>query len=541
MADHPVMRLTQEAYDALKTELSANPDLWLNPQANFENILVDKGIPDYAEPTSVVSVGSISLQSDLKEPSNRRHRSDRQALGFYQSLQGMTPEIATDPNIWAWITHFRLHAYALARWPYQSGRDKVAHFESHWFCTNARDAVWRHNTASRTWWVGHISEIAASESGGIFSALDAVQHFAYHPRHYHNMLSSNITKSPLVLAEVTRALLNEAQGISGEGSDQIWKRLNLSAGVALLDAMPRDALRALIVTAVDEIMSIPRYVTDRTKIRTEPVKVLSLGAGVQSTCLALMADRGEFGLEKPDFAIFADTGWEPKAVYEHLDWLEKELSYDVYRVNNGNLKANLLAGGELPNGSKHIGIPAFVANPDGGKGILRRQCTTHYKMTPIHRKIREYLEVPDGKPVPKDKRIEMWLGISLDESVRQKPSQESWITKRYPLIENSLSRADLYDWFRRKYPGIDLPKSACIGCPYHDDSMWKDLRDKNPQEFLDAVEVDMALRDNPQIASLINGKAFLHRSRKPLIQVDFSDVQGYEERMNEECEGLCGI
>lgn len=44
------------------------------------------------------------------------------------------------------------------------------------------------------------------------------------------------------------------------------------------------------------------------------LRVLSLGAGVQSTTLVLMAAHGVVG-PMPDCAIFADTGWEPKAVY----------------------------------------------------------------------------------------------------------------------------------------------------------------------------------------------------------------------------------
>src|SRR5437764_521642 len=43
------------------------------------------------------------------------------------------------------------------------------------------------------------------------------------------------------------------------------------------------------------------------------LRVLSLGAGVQSTTVLLMAMRGEIR-DKLDCAIFADTGWEPKAV-----------------------------------------------------------------------------------------------------------------------------------------------------------------------------------------------------------------------------------
>ena len=51
---------------------------------------------------------------------------------------------------------------------------------------------------------------------------------------------------------------------------------------------------------------------------SEPdMRVLSLGAGVQSTTLLLMAVEGI--LPGLDCAIFADTGWEPARVYEHLD------------------------------------------------------------------------------------------------------------------------------------------------------------------------------------------------------------------------------
>lgn len=47
--------------------------------------------------------------------------------------------------------------------------------------------------------------------------------------------------------------------------------------------------------------------------------VLSLGAGVQSTTLVLLALDGVLAL--PNCAVFADTGCEPAAVYTHLDRL----------------------------------------------------------------------------------------------------------------------------------------------------------------------------------------------------------------------------
>jgi 3'-phosphoadenosine 5'-phosphosulfate sulfotransferase (PAPS reductase)/FAD synthetase len=41
------------------------------------------------------------------------------------------------------------------------------------------------------------------------------------------------------------------------------------------------------------------------------VRVISLGAGVQSTTVLLLAHRGELPGGPVDYAIFADTGWEP--------------------------------------------------------------------------------------------------------------------------------------------------------------------------------------------------------------------------------------
>ena len=47
----------------------------------------------------------------------------------------------------------------------------------------------------------------------------------------------------------------------------------------------------------------------------EPMHILSLGAGVQSSALALMFAKGEL-TPMPAGAIFADTGAEPKYVYD---------------------------------------------------------------------------------------------------------------------------------------------------------------------------------------------------------------------------------
>ena len=541
MSDYPVMRLTQPAYDALRVLASSKPELWLDHNTDFAALLQEQGITEYAEETVVKGDEDFVLLPAKDEPRNRQHRADRQALGFYRSLANITPTIATDGNMWAWMNHFRLHSYSIHRWASGSFKNLAKFVHEHWFVEDQRNGLARNNAAGRTWWLAHIAKTAAQASGGAFSVEEAVNLFADAPRYYHNCLDSLVTRNPSILSEVVRSLLTDAQGIKRASSDEIWKHLNLSAGTMVLDAMPRLDLREHISIRVEELMSDEDHVVDRTKLRNVvPLRVLSLGAGVQSTVLALMADRSEFNLPRPDFAIFADTGWEPQAVYDHLEWLKEELSYEVVVVDNGNIRENVLAG-VLPDKSSHIGIPAYLKNPDGSKGILRRQCTTHYKMTPIHRRIREYLNLENGKRARKRQQVEMWLGISIDESARQKPSQEEWITKRYPLIENNLSRAQLQDWFNTHYPERTLPKSSCIGCPYHDDAMWKSLKENSPSEFADAVFIDRALREVPTLKELVRAEAYLHQSRTPLGELDFSDVRTYEDLMVEECEGLCGV
>ena len=91
--------------------------------------------------------------------------------------------------------------------------------------------------------------------------------------------------------------------------------------------------------------------------------IISLGAGVQSTTMALMAARGEIA-PMPNCAIFADTGAEPLAVYRHLDWLEGVLPFPVYRVSAGNLRDEIV--GAMSGNNRMDARPPFFTNSGGG-------------------------------------------------------------------------------------------------------------------------------------------------------------------------------
>lgn len=242
------------------------------------------------------------------------------------------------------------------------------------------------------------------------------------------------------------------------------------------------------------------------------IRVLNLGAGVQSTTLALLAVDGE--LPKPDVAIFADTGWEPRRVYEHLERLEKVLAdagIPLHRVSSGNLRADYLDPAH-----RFASVPYFVRNPDGTEGMGRRQCTSEYKLKPIKVKVRELLGYPHPKPVPRGVWAESWIGFSTDEIHRVRDTLDVQYSRpRHPLLELGMSRKDCARWLAAR-GWSSVAKSACIGCPFHGNRQWRDLRDNSPTEWADAVEFDRAIRKGGARGLPLNGEAFLHRSRIPL-------------------------
>ncbi|WP_350283519.1 hypothetical protein [Nitrosomonas sp.] len=258
------------------------------------------------------------------------------------------------------------------------------------------------------------------------------------------------------------------------------------------------------------------------------MKVLSLGAGVQSSALALMAEHGD--IEKPDYAIFADTGWEPNHVYSWLDYLISKLSFPVIRVSAGNIRDDLIRN--IETGDRFASIPFYL---NGGMG--RRQCTSQYKLQPIFKKVRELLGYQPSKRIPAGS-VQMYIGISLDEVHRMKPSREIWISNRYPLIDLMFSRIDCLSWMDAK--GYPLPpKSSCVGCPFHNDSYWMDLKRSDPDSFSDAVRIDNLLRSRGP-RKFMNHFEYMHRSRKPLADIDFTDFQREIDFFGMECEGICG-
>lgn len=139
--------------------------------------------------------------------------------------------------------------------------------------------------------------------------------------------------------------------------------------------------------------------------------------------------------------------------------------------------------------------------------------------------------------------VMQWIGISLDEIYRMKESREPWQENRWPLIDARMNRQDCLRWME-SHGHPRPPRSACVFCPFHNNAEWAKLKRDEPAEFERAAKFERAVKesDGKKNAS-INSTLFLHRSCKPLSEVDFSteEDRGQLNMFVNECEGMCGV
>ena len=250
--------------------------------------------------------------------------------------------------------------------------------------------------------------------------------------------------------------------------------------------------------------------------------VISLGWGLQSFTLAAMAALGDLGPVAA--AIHADTTHEATDTYtfaqEWGPWLEK---HGVKVITVKAINANIII--DRPGGE--IIIPAFT-NTAGKGGMLRRQCTNRWKIQPI----RQWLQANRC-----GQRVEIMMGISVDEASRMRDSDVKYITNSYPLIDRRMSRHDCAKWLEAHNLPLP-PKSACVFCPFHDTSAWRTLKISGNGDWEIAVELDKRIRNVRPPHDL-----FLHPARIPLSDVDLSNAEdrGQLNLWDNECAGVCGV
>lgn len=277
------------------------------------------------------------------------------------------------------------------------------------------------------------------------------------------------------------------------------------------------------------------------------MKIISLGVGVQSTALYFMSSNGE--LPRVDYAIFADTGGEKTATLEYLSkleiWANENDGIPIVVMDEVNLEMDLL-GGVNSTGHRMASIPAFTANEKGKEGMLRRQCTSEYKIRQVDIAIRRLYDIPGRKHLP---LTEIWNGITADEMHRMRIPQQKWKIMVYPFCGYSnfpdgrclkndmpiMRRGDVIEWYKKHE--LPIPeKSSCVFCPFQADVNWIRLKKTSPDDFARAVVIDNEIRNSSKRG--IKQPIYVHRSLKPLSEVVFDEMQ---TEMFGDCYGYCHV
>lgn len=292
-------------------------------------------------------------------------------------------------------------------------------------------------------------------------------------------------------------------------------------------------------------------------------RILNLGAGVQSTTLALMGVKNwEYWacsetLPYPlvgliQHAVFADTQAEPKAVYEHLKWLKPicEKFFPVHTVSKGSLSENLKAGVN-GHGGRFVSIPAFTNDANGKVNITRRQCTSEYKTDMLNAFVRyKILGLKPYQRAPENNGVIQIMGLSYDETARVLRVKAMFQTipwnVGFPLWDMQITRAGCKTWLRKHYPERDVPRSACVFCPYHSNAEWRNIKENDPEGWQESIRIDEEIRNHDWTCTReLKQQLFLHRSCVPLAEVDLRDLDQKSGQQQlgflQECEGMCGV
>ncbi len=261
------------------------------------------------------------------------------------------------------------------------------------------------------------------------------------------------------------------------------------------------------------------------------MKILSFGAGMQSTALALMScENAMAGGDVPhplvpiyDDVVFCDLGFEPPWVMAQVEFVRKAcesvgIRFDVLEAP---LHRDLMEDfGER----RMVSIPWWTLKDDGHKSKMPRNCTIDYKVKVISKFVRwELLGYRKGQRLrDEDKKAhEMHMGFSYEEQKRCKESPNPMFVNKFPLVDMGLVRADNYAYIRDVW-GLETKASACTFCPFHTNYFFGYLKDNEPATYSGLIEVDELLRDkNPKPP--MDSDLFISRSRKRIADLTPED------------------
>lgn len=264
------------------------------------------------------------------------------------------------------------------------------------------------------------------------------------------------------------------------------------------------------------------------------LKILSCGAGMQSSALHLMACENAMArhagklLPWPavpiyDVSIFCDLGFEPPWVMNQVKFLEDAgrscgipfviLPSPLYQdfINNFGER-------------RTISVPWWTIRDDGHKSKMPRNCTIDYKVQIIAKYVKwtllGYKKWQRLNPADV-KAHEMHMGFSYEERRRCRENSNPLFVNHFPLVEMKMTRADNYAYIKDVW-GLETRASACTFCPFHRNYFFMYLKEHEPEQYQQLLGVDHLLETkNPKPP--MDSDLYISRSRKRIADLTEQD------------------
>ena len=217
----------------------------------------------------------------------------------------------------------------------------------------------------------------------------------------------------------------------------------------------------------------------------------------------------------PDVVAFADTQAEAKSTLDTMRYMIDRLKaakVPFIRVTAGNLM-DWRKNGTLhtPLHFVHNAMTAARANRKkvsgdkmvrvGDNGILRRTCSSRFKIEPIRALAKELGATRHDPAI-------MSIGITLDEAAeRMADSKVLYVKHDYPLVDLLMTGASCEKFLADR--SIEVKKSACVMCPLASLGRInkKDIDDRDMAVAYDR-DIRNAIPDHPPL--------YVDRDMKPL-------------------------
>lgn len=189
----------------------------------------------HRESNQVVGPPPVLVITTEKNPANDAENAKR----IYRWLNGLTPILAMDERLWAYLTHCMFAQYMSVRWPV----DTPGAVHRRYLLEGPSFAALSRNGISRLWWAAHLTVDEAREN-----PFELTEVLFLRQDIQVSLLERSLGKCKTVRAGVLEFLgANRgwlADDSFGRRIQVLIRELNLLGGVAILDALPSVAIHA---------------------------------------------------------------------------------------------------------------------------------------------------------------------------------------------------------------------------------------------------------------------------------------------------------